>query len=190
MEFSMEEEEVISQLAFLEALHLAAQDTSTETEISRRDELALWLTRLNSPIEVATMALVAAEYAETATKALDDLGEALEAMSVKERQPIQLLVQQFALFTAKKVSEARRAARQDLARKAAAAAIAKSPKQADKSRVFALWQEWQEGKFRFRSAAHFARHIMDEFPTLQNQKVIEGWVTAWRRDAALKQPAR
>jgi len=185
MKSSKKEENVISQLALLEAMSLAAQEKSTEGDRSRRRELAQWLTRLNSPLEVATMAVVAAEHVQEALRCLDAIGDGYEAFVHGSEERSLMLSKELSLFTAKKIVDAKKQARRDLARRAAAVRLERSPKQAEKSCAHALWKDWQAGKLSFRSGAGFARYVMDKVPGLRNQKVIEGWVTGWRRAAQL-----
>lgn len=61
---------------------------------------------------------------------------------------------------------------------------AKSPKQADKALVRQYWNDWQQNQpDRYKSKAAFAHDMIDKFPNLESQPVIEGWCRTWERKA-------
>jgi len=59
---------------------------------------------------------------------------------------------------------------------------AKDPKSAAKRLVKAEFDQWQIGKKKHKSGAAFAEWARESFPALQSSKVVEKWVTAWRKD--------
>lgn len=59
-------------------------------------------------------------------------------------------------------------------------------KQAAKRDIRALWQDWQTGKTKYRSAAAFAKAALEQVPEIENNKSVERWCTAWRREAESK----
>lgn len=74
-------------------------------------------------------------------------------------------------------------ARTSEASKAAKAKHAKDPRQKAKEQVYELFLAWQQGdQSAYRSAAAFARDMLDKFPDeLSSQQVVERWVAGWRR---------
>ena len=75
-------------------------------------------------------------------------------------------------------------ARSNTAKAAAAAKLARDPKQAVKVEVFAMWQERHAGKHpRLRTNEQFATECMHRWPSLASVKVICGWCTEWTRAA-------
>lgn len=66
------------------------------------------------------------------------------------------------------------------------ARLARDPKQAAKAEAFKLWQDWQAGRARHKSGAAFARHVIEACPAIESSKVVERWVTQWRKDAKAK----
>jgi hypothetical protein len=79
-----------------------------------------------------------------------------------------------------------RRVRSNLARVAARASVANSPKQAAKAEAFKLWRDWATGKAKYKSGAAFARDVCARFPVIENQKTAERWATQWRKEAAAK----
>ena len=86
------------------------------------------------------------------------------------------------------------AARSRINSAAAAARHAKDPKREEKQFVHACYLEWQADPSRYSSVARFARDMLDKLTHLESQRVIEGWVRAWRRNASIDEidilPAR
>ena len=62
------------------------------------------------------------------------------------------------------------------------------PKQAAKVKAKELWERWQDGHETHKSGAAFALHIVNKLPDLESVKVVEKWVTQWRKDRK-KQPS-
>ncbi|MNT96678.1 hypothetical protein D3C72_2388330 [compost metagenome] len=60
----------------------------------------------------------------------------------------------------------------------------KDPKQQAKNEVLSLWNMWQQKKWLYASNAAFARDMLDKFPTLESQPVIERWCRDWTKQAA------
>lgn len=62
---------------------------------------------------------------------------------------------------------------------------ANSPKQQAKLDVYACWQNWQRRRSErcnpYKTKASFARDMLDKFPVLASQKVIEDWCREWER---------
>lgn len=81
------------------------------------------------------------------------------------------------------------AARQIVARNAARAMLAKSPKQKEKAMVRECWDAWQknplyEGKIRYKGKSAFAKDMLSKYENLDSQRVIESWCLAWERETA------
>ena len=79
-------------------------------------------------------------------------------------------------------SDAARQARVDLASLAARTKIANDPKQKDKTVVRECWNTWQKNPDDYESKAKFARDMLEQFPNLESQPVIEGWCRTWERE--------
>lgn len=56
---------------------------------------------------------------------------------------------------------------------------AKDPKQADRSIVKECWKTWQMNPDDYKGKAEFARDMLQQFPNLKNQSVIERWCRGW-----------
>ena len=62
------------------------------------------------------------------------------------------------------------------------------PKQADKSIVKECWFEWQAEPLgldltkKYKGKAAFSRDMLDKFPNLESQPVIEKWCRSWERE--------
>lgn len=70
------------------------------------------------------------------------------------------------------------------AREAAAAMLARNPKQAAKTEAFKLWQERYAGQHpRLRTNEQFAIECMRRWPVLTSSKVITGWCTEWNKQS-------
>lgn len=67
------------------------------------------------------------------------------------------------------------------AKRGAAAKLANDPRQKDKPKVKEMWEEWDLGKVKYKSGAAFSRHVVAN-TSLQNEKTVERWVTAWRKE--------
>jgi hypothetical protein len=63
------------------------------------------------------------------------------------------------------------------------------PKQAAKSRVKVLWDDWQAGRALHKSKAAWARYAQTQNPCLESVKVIENWATGWQRERKISQSA-
>lgn len=77
-------------------------------------------------------------------------------------------------------------ARKDVARNAASAKLAKDPKQAAKREVRKLWDDWQSGRTLHKSAAAFARHVVDSTPAIESEESVKRWEREWRKEAKSK----
>lgn len=55
------------------------------------------------------------------------------------------------------------------------------PKQRDKATVRECWDAWQRQLDRYSGKAAFARDMLDKFPSLESQPVIERWCREWER---------
>ena len=73
-------------------------------------------------------------------------------------------------------------ARTNLAKTGALARLAADPKQKDKATVRECWDDWQKEPDRYKGKAAFARDMLDKFPNLESQPVIEGWCRTWERE--------
>lgn len=67
-------------------------------------------------------------------------------------------------------------------KRGAAIKLARDPKQAAKVNVFKMWQDWQEGRTIYKSAAAFARHIVNTQP-IESTKTVERWTKQWQKQA-------
>lgn len=56
---------------------------------------------------------------------------------------------------------------------------ANDPKQKDKAIVLECWNSWQLRPEAYRGKAAFARDMLDKFPSLKSQPVIERWCREW-----------
>ena len=64
-----------------------------------------------------------------------------------------------------------------------AAYAARLKQRAAKQAAKELFEQWQAGKKMFVSGAAFARHVVDcSHGVLTNPRVVERWVTGWRRE--------
>lgn len=64
------------------------------------------------------------------------------------------------------------------AKVAASTTLASDPKQAAMREAFKLWQQWHAGRTMHKSAAAFARHIVDRHPIIKSPMTMQRWVTA------------
>lgn len=62
-------------------------------------------------------------------------------------------------------------------------AAAKRPAVAAKDAVRAAWEEWQQGKRRYKNSADFAKTIADAHPSITTSKTVENWARAWQKEA-------
>lgn len=66
------------------------------------------------------------------------------------------------------------------------------PKQIAKARVWECWREWQSrkaaGPSPYKSKAAFARDMLEKYPDLASQKVIEDWCREWERAGSINRP--
>ena len=76
----------------------------------------------------------------------------------------------------------------ELGKKGAEARNANDPRQQEKRLIRECWQQWQQGKLRYRSQAQFARDMLRKHTSLRSQPKIEAWCREWRKEA-LTQPA-
>jgi hypothetical protein len=67
--------------------------------------------------------------------------------------------------------------------KAAWARLEKDPKQKAKREVYDLFLHWRKKPALYKSAASFARAMVDKFPDLVSTQVIERWVRIWNRES-------
>lgn len=74
-------------------------------------------------------------------------------------------------------------------KRAAEARHAKDPKQAAKKNVKDCWLAWQRNPARYKGKAKFARDMLEKYPDLENNRVIEDWCRDWEREALLE-PSR
>jgi len=49
--------------------------------------------------------------------------------------------------------------------------------------VHECWQDWHEGRTRYKSASAFARDMLDKQPGLTSETVVTRWVRKWRKSA-------
>ena len=61
---------------------------------------------------------------------------------------------------------------------------AEDPKQTAKIKIKEEWAKWRQIKTG-RWKAGFARKMLDEFPIMESQSVIEGWVRKWEKEIKL-----
>lgn len=73
-------------------------------------------------------------------------------------------------------------ARKDVARNAAAAKLANDPKQAAKRDARRLWEDWQSGRTLHKSAAAFARYVVDTIPAIESEESVRRWGREWRKE--------
>ncbi|WP_124614605.1 hypothetical protein [Burkholderia sp. Bp9143] len=69
-------------------------------------------------------------------------------------------------------------------RRAAIARHNSSPKAREKEAAFRHWLAWQAGSVQYKSAAEFAREVLDKSEHLESSAVIEGWCRAWKKKTA------
>lgn len=66
------------------------------------------------------------------------------------------------------------------------------PKQVAKARVWECWGQWQSskasGRSPYKSKAAFARDMLEKYPDLASQKVIEDWCREWERAGPTDRP--
>lgn len=55
----------------------------------------------------------------------------------------------------------------------------KNGKQAGRESAKKLWNDWQNGKTLHKSAAAFARYVVNSVPEIESTKTVERWCTAW-----------
>lgn len=75
------------------------------------------------------------------------------------------------------------------AQKGAKARHKADPKQLAKERVHECWVTWQQKPARYRSAAAFAKDMLDKFDELTSPQVVERWVREWKKGASRTLPA-
>lgn len=73
-------------------------------------------------------------------------------------------------------------------RRGADARHLKDPKQSAKLGVYEWWKRWQEAPTLYKSKAHFARVMLDKFPVLDSQAVIQDWCRDWAAGRNLPRP--
>jgi len=71
--------------------------------------------------------------------------------------------------------------RQEFALAGAKAKLAKDPRQAAKREVKEWWIRWRANPAWYQSKSSFARAMLDKFPVLSSQPVIEAWCRQWER---------
>lgn len=179
-------EVIATELAPLLSMGLAQEKGVTGAEKARREWLAEWLVRTHSPQELAMLALAASETAQGLLGQINPLLKGIDAQTDYHELLNAISKAEHTLQRKTAVWEAKKEARRETARKGAAAKLERSPKQAAKSQAFKLWEDWQANKLRFRSGAAFALYVVKELPELTSPKVVEGWVTEWRRAAIPK----
>ena len=69
------------------------------------------------------------------------------------------------------------------ARMRAAAMLKKNPKQLAKVQARQMFDDWKDGKLKYRSAAAFARAVCAA-TVIENTKTVEHWATQWNRERA------
>lgn len=77
---------------------------------------------------------------------------------------------------------AHRALTREQVKAAAPSRLANDPKQAARREAFKLWQAWRAGKTVHKSAAAFARHIVDKHPIIESPITVQRWVAKWSRE--------
>lgn len=106
--------------------------------------------------------------------------------TLRERLIIRQAVQAATEVASKNATLAAIAIRRNLPRKlasdAAKARHADSAKAQEKETMKAYWKDWQANPTRYRTTAAFARDMLEKFPDWCNQKVIEGFCRAWRKE--------
>lgn len=71
--------------------------------------------------------------------------------------------------------------RREFALAGAKARLAKDPKQAAKREVKNWWIRWRANPTWYQSKSSFARVMLDKFPVLSSQPVIEAWCRQWEK---------
>ncbi len=103
------------------------------------------------------------------------------AMGIASADPSTGEAQRTAMLAVASGNRAESEARTALARIAAQARHAKDPKQTDKASVRECWGAWQKQPTRYRGKSAFARDMLDKYPSLRSQQVIEGWCRDWEQ---------
>lgn len=158
-------------------------ELSKEWTHSDKDELARWRDELfwmDRKRIVAAAALALKSYTLLVDQAVH-LTDVAQRLFAYDRQTEASLRLNLALQPG--------AVRRQLSRNAVAAKLARDPKQAAKAQAYKLWQDWQLGSARFKSGAEFARHVVEVLPAIESTKVVERWVTQWRKGAKIKKHA-
>lgn len=58
--------------------------------------------------------------------------------------------------------------------------LANDPKQADKAKARALFDDWQDGRTIHASGAAFARHVVD-ITSIEDTNTVQRWIREWRK---------
>lgn len=77
----------------------------------------------------------------------------------------------------------RAAARKETAEKGAATKLARDPKQAAKLEARKLWESWRARPSLHKSAAAFARFVVDSIPAIEAEETVKRWEREWRKEA-------
>jgi len=72
--------------------------------------------------------------------------------------------------------------RKEFALAGAKAKLAKDPKQVAKREVKQWWFRWRENPDWYQGKSSFARAMLDKYPDLTSQPVIEGWCREWEKE--------
>jgi hypothetical protein len=72
--------------------------------------------------------------------------------------------------------------RKEFALAGAKAKLAKDPKQEAKRQVKEWWVRWRVNPALYRGKSSFARAMLDKYPDLSSQPVIEGWCRSWEKE--------
>ncbi|GHC88209.1 hypothetical protein GCM10007320_35140 [Pseudorhodoferax aquiterrae] len=72
--------------------------------------------------------------------------------------------------------------RKEFALAGAKAKLAKDPKQEAKREVKEWWLSWRANPALYPGKSSFARAMLDKYPDLSSQPVIEGWSRSWEKE--------
>jgi hypothetical protein len=72
--------------------------------------------------------------------------------------------------------------RKEFALAGAKAKLANDPKQVAKREVKEWWIRWRANPTWYQGKSSFARAMLDKYPDLSSQPVIEGWCRAWEKE--------
>lgn len=72
--------------------------------------------------------------------------------------------------------------KQQIAKQAAAARLAKDPRQAEKMFILECWQAWKAGTHQYKSKAAFARDMIEKCEHLTSTKKVEDWCREWEKE--------